>query len=190
MLENIRNAKTRLFLTALLLAVALSRESLAQQLDVPFIPTPQAVVDKMLEMAKVGPKDFLVDLGSGDGRIPITAAKRFGARGYGVDLNVALIVMAEGNAREAGVADKVQFAQKDLFETDISKASVLTLYLGVDLNLRVRQRIFQQMKPGSRVVSHDYDMGDWKPDRMEIAAGKKVYLWTVPPKGQGPISVR
>ena len=176
-----------LFMTLLAL---LPEQSQAQQLDVPFIPTPQAVVDKMLEMAKVGPKDFLVDLGSGDGRILVTAAKRFGARGYGVDLNVALIVVAEGNAREAGVADKVQFAQKDLFKTDISKASVLTLYLGWDMNLRVRSKIFQEMKPGSRVVSHGFDMGDWKPDRMEIVAGKSVYLWTVPPKGQGPISVR
>jgi len=149
-------------------------------LDVHYVPTPQTVVDKMLEMADVKEGDYLIDLGSGDGRIPITAAKSFGTRGMGVDLDPVRIQEANENAKRQGVTDKVEFKQQDLFETDISKASVLTMYLLSSINMRLRPRILEEAKPGTRVVSHSFDMGDWKPDKVEKVDGKTVFLWIVP----------
>lgn len=147
---------------------------------VPYFPTPQPLVDRMLEMAAVNEGDYLIDLGCGDGRIPVTAAQRYGARGLGVDFEAQRIVEAKENAKNAGVADKVTFKKEDLFETDISDASVLTLYLSLAINIKLRPRILERMKPGTRVLSHDFNMGDWLPDRTERISGRVVYLWIVP----------
>ena len=146
--------------------------------DVVYIPTPQPVVDRMLELANVGPDDILYDLGSGDGRIPITAAQRWGTRGAGIELKPDLVAEAEMAALRAGVADKVRFMVGDIFETDFSEATVVTLYLLPTLNLRLRDTL-QAMKPGTRIVSHDYDMGSWVPDRVETVGNATLYLWTV-----------
>ncbi len=148
--------------------------------DVVYVPTPPEVVNKMLELAKVGKNDVLFDLGSGDGRIPITAAKRFGTRGFGIDIDPERIKEANANAQKEGVTDKVQFLQQDLFKTDISKATVVTLYLLPELNVKLRSQLFQQLKPGTRIVSHAFDMGDWKPERTENVDGRTVYYWTIP----------
>ncbi len=147
---------------------------------VPYFPTPQPLVDRMLEIADVKQSDFLIDLGCGDGRIPVTAAQRYGATGLGVDFDAQRIIEANENAKNAGVVDKVTFRKEDLFDTDISNASVLTLYLSLALNIKLRPRILQVMKPGARVLSHDFNMGDWLPDRTERVSGRVVYLWIVP----------
>jgi trans-aconitate methyltransferase len=169
------------FVFSSLLCIQTARSE-AVKLDVPFVATPQVVVDKMLELAKVTKNDFLIDLGSGDGRIPITAAKRFGIKGMGVDLNPDRIHEAKVNAVNARVANMVEFRKQNLFETDISKASVLTMYLLPTVNLQLRPRILSELKPGSRVVSHSFDMGDWKPDKEVMVDGRTIYLWTVPEK--------
>ena len=136
----------------------------------------------MLNVAKVTSKDVIYDLGSGDGRIVITAAKERGARGVGIDIDPQRIKEAEENARQAGVTDKVKFLQKDLFETDISEATVVTLYLLPNLNLRLRPKLFKELKPGTRIVSHSFDMGDWKPDQTIDVNGRSVYFWVIPQK--------
>jgi hypothetical protein len=162
--------------------------------SVPYVPTPQAVVDRMLAMARVTGEDYLIDLGSGDGRIVVTAAKKFGTRGFGVDLNPVRITEANDNARRNGVVDKVAFFQRDLFETDLTQATVITMYLLPRVNLALRPKLLE-LKPGTRLVSHDFDMGDWKADehvRMDAAdkysgAGgdSDIYLWVVPAKIAG-----
>jgi SAM-dependent methyltransferase len=151
------------------------------KLDVPYVPTPTEVVDAMLKVAKVGKNDVLYDLGSGDGRIPITAAKRFGTRGFGVDIDPERIKEANANAQKEGVSDLVQFAQQDLFKTDLSKATVISLYLLPRINLELRPRLLK-LKPGTRIVSHAFDMGDWKPDQVVSVNGTNVYFWVVPEK--------
>jgi Methyltransferase domain len=151
------------------------------KLDVPYVPTPTAVVDTMLKVAKVGKNDVLYDLGSGDGRIPITAAKRFGTRGFGVDIDPERIKEANANAQKEGVSDRVKFAQQDLFKTDLSKATVISLYLLPRINLELRPKLLQ-LKPGTRIVSHAFDMGDWKPDQVINVNGTTVYYWVVPEK--------
>ena len=149
--------------------------------DVVYVPTPQEVVDEMLKLAQVTKDDLIYDLGSGDGRIPITAAQRHGTRGIGIDINPQRIREANENAREAGVTDRVEFLQQDLFESDISEATVVTLYLLPELNLRLRPQLFEQLRPGTRIVSHDFDMGDWEPDRVVATnEGSTIYLWVVP----------
>lgn len=156
--------------------------------EVPYVPTHERVVAEMLKVAKVGKNDVLYDLGSGDGRIPITAAKRFGTRGVGVDIDPARVIEARANAVKAGVADKVQFMQQDLFETDIKEATVVTLYLLPDVNLRLRPKLLAELKPGTRVVSHNYDMGDWKPLQtitVKVPEEHTIYYWVVPPKSGG-----
>jgi precorrin-6B methylase 2 len=147
--------------------------------DVIFVPTPQPVVDAMLEVAKVGPKDVLYDLGSGDGRIPVTAAKKFGTRAVGIDIDPQRIQEANANAKSAGVTDKVKFIQGDLFQQDLSQATVISLYLLPSLNLKLRPTLLN-LKPGTRIVSHAFDMGDWKPDQSLNVDGRMVYFWTVP----------
>ena len=151
--------------------------------DVVFVPTPQEIVDEMLKVASVGPKDVLYDLGSGDGRIPITAAKRWGTRGVGIDIDPERIRDARANAVAAKVTDKVRFVQGDLFELDLAPATVITLYLLPDLNVKLRPRLLA-LKAGTRIVSHDFAMGDWKPERTINRDGRTVYFWTVPPAGQ------
>ena len=157
--------------------------------DVVYVPTPQIVVDEMLRMAKIGPNDFLIDLGSGDGRFVITAAKKFGARGFGVDLDTYLLGIARKNAQIEGVSDRANFVEQNLFETDLSKATVISSYLLPEMNLKLRPRILE-MKPGTRVVAHDYHMGSWYPDdqrdipvpekKVGTAGVSYVYLWYVP----------
>ena len=143
--------------------------------EVPYVPTPQEVVVEMLKMAAVTSNDIVYDLGCGDGRIVITAAKVFGARGVGVDNDPGLIRRSNENARQAGVTDRVKFFEQDLFKTDIREASVVTLYLLPELNLLLRPKLLQDLKPGSRIVAHEFDMGDWKPDRTGKVPKVKLY---------------
>ena len=149
--------------------------------DVIFLPTPQDVVSAMLDLAKVTDKDIVYDLGSGDGRTPITAAKEHGARGVGVEFNPKLVALSRQNAEQAGVADRVKFINADLFQTDISEATVVTLYLLSSLNQRLLPKLQSELKPGTRIVSHAFSMGEeWKPDAERTVNGKTSYLWTVP----------
>ena len=150
--------------------------------DVPYVPTRPAVVEGMLELAKVTKNDVLYDLGCGDGRIVITAAKKYGATGTGIDIDPQRIKEAQKNAADAKVTDKVNFVQADLFETDFSKASVVTLYLLPAINLKLRPILLKQLKPGTRIVSHAFDMGDWKPEKTVEVDGTTLYYWTVPQK--------
>ena len=159
---------------------AQSQESQAVALDVPYVPTPQPIVDRMLEMAAVRQGDVVYDLGCGDGRVVITAARKHGARGVGIDLNPERISEAKANARKAGVGEKVKFAVGDLFEADVSEASVVTLYLLPQVNQRLRPQLWRQLKVGTRVVSHDFDMGqEWPPERVERIGNKTLYYWTI-----------
>jgi len=151
--------------------------------DVPYVATPQVTVDEMLRVAGVGPQDFVLDLGSGDGRIVITAAKKFGARGLGVDIDWRLVGQAEENARLAGVADRVRFLEQDLFQADFGQATVITTYLLPFYMLKLRPKLLQ-LKPGTRIVSHDFDFGDWRPDR-KTNVRKNVFLWIVPAPAAG-----
>jgi Methyltransferase domain len=148
--------------------------------DVPYVPTPQSVVDAMLKVAKVGKNDVLYDLGSGDGRIVVTAAQKFGTQGVGIDIDPQRIAEANQNAQKAGVSDRVKFVQQDLFNTDLSKATVVTLYLLPDINLKLRPKLFKELKPGTRIVSHAFHMGDWKPQQTLNVDGKTIYYWVVP----------
>lgn len=148
--------------------------------DVIFVPTPQEVVDAMLEVAKVTKNDVVYDLGSGDGRIPVTAAKKYGARAVGIDIDPQRIKEANANAQSAGVTDKVTFLNQDLFTTDISEATVVTLYLLPSLNLKLMPKLKAELKPGTRIVSHAFDMGDWKPEQTLNVNGRTVYYWTIP----------
>ncbi|MBD3885585.1 class I SAM-dependent methyltransferase [Phormidium tenue FACHB-886] len=154
-----------------------------EPLDAPYVATPQVVVDRMLELAKVGPEDIVYDLGSGDGRVVITAAKQFGARGVGIEIDPELVQQATANAQAAGVADRVQFRQQDLFQTDFSEATVVTLYLLPEVNLRLRPVLLQQLKPGTRIISHGFDMGEWQPEETVVVPADRLrilYKWTVP----------
>jgi ribosomal protein L11 methylase PrmA len=150
--------------------------------DVIFVPTPQEVVDAMLKLAKVSANDVVYDLGSGDGRIPITAARTYGARGVGIDIDPQRIKEATENLKTSGMGDKVRFLNQDLFTTNISEATVVTLYLLPSLNLKVMPKLNAELKPGTRVVSHAFDMGDIKPQQTQNVNGRTIYLWTVPIK--------
>ncbi len=151
--------------------------------DVPYVPTPQVVVDEMLRLANVGPQDVLMDLGSGDGRILITAARKFGARGLGVELDAELFAQSQANAAAEGVSGRVNFLNQDLFKTDLSPATVISMYLLPQVNLRLRPALLQ-LKPGTRIVSHDFDLGEWEPDRR-VYLRKNVFLWIVPARVAG-----
>lgn len=148
--------------------------------DVPYVPTPQSVVDRMLEMADVDENDVVYDLGSGDGRIVIRAAEQYGARGVGIEIDPERIEEARKNAKEAGVTDLVVFRQEDLFEADFSEATVVTLYLLPSVNLKLRPELFEQLAPGTPVVSHDFDMDDWEPEKTVEMDGDTIYRWTIP----------
>jgi protein-L-isoaspartate O-methyltransferase len=150
--------------------------------DVVYVPTPQPVVDAMLKLAEVKKGDVLYDLGSGDGRIPITAAKAYGVRGIGIDINPQRIAEANANAKTAGVTNLVRFRNEDLFETDFREASVVTLYLLPSLNEKLRPKLVSQLKPGTRIVSHAFRMGDWEPEQTQTIDGATIYRWTVPPR--------
>jgi SAM-dependent methyltransferase len=149
-------------------------------LDAPFVASLEPVVERMLALAEVGPTDHVVDLGCGDGRIVVAAARDRGATGLGVDLDPARIREAEAAARSAGVDTRVRFRVQNLFETGIADADVVALYLLPELNLRLRPRLLAELRPGARIVSHAFDMGDWPPDRSSDAEGAKVYVWVVP----------
>lgn len=165
----------RRLLACLALFALLATGARAQEdLDVPYVTTPQNVVDAMLDLAAVGPGDTLLDLGSGDGRIVVTAARRYGVPGTGIEIDPRLIRLARENAQKAGVADKAFFMEQDLFATDLTQASVITLYLLPDVNKRLKPAL-RKLKPGTRIVSHDWDMGeDWAPDKVvTVAAPEK-----------------
>jgi SAM-dependent methyltransferase len=152
--------------------------------DVVFVPTPYEAVDAMLKVAKVGSNDVVYDLGSGDGRIPIMAVQKYNAqRAVGIDINPERIKEAEANLKAAGVADRVRFLNEDLFEAKISDATVVTLYLLPSLNLKLLPKLLAELKPGTRIVSHAFDMGSWKPLQTLNAGGSTVYFWTIPTKG-------
>lgn len=148
--------------------------------DVIYVPTPPAVVEAMLKMAKVTDKDVVYDLGSGDGRIPITAAKTYGARGIGIDIDPQRIAEANENAKAAGVTDKVTFLNQDLFASDFRDATVVTLYLLPSLNEKLRPKLQSELKPGTRIVSHSFDMGTaWPAEQKETVEGRTIYYWTI-----------
>ncbi len=148
--------------------------------DVIYVPTPPEVVQAMLKAAKVTKNDVVYDLGCGDGRIVVTAAKEFGARGVGIDIDPQRIKEATENAKANGVTDRVKFLLQDLFETDFREATVVTLYLLPSLNLKIRPKLLKELKPGTRIVSHAFDMGDWQPEQTIDVDGRTVYMWTVP----------
>lgn len=152
--------------------------------DVIYVPTPPEVVDEMLKVANVQKNDVLYDLGSGDGRIPIRAAREFGVRrAVGIDINPERIREANENARTAGVTDRVSFRNEDLFEADFSEATVVTLYLLESLNVKLRPKLMRELKPGTRIVSHAFRMGDWEPEKTIDVNGRMVYFWRVPARG-------
>jgi SAM-dependent methyltransferase len=178
----------------LLLALLAPLPAASADVDVPFVVTPDTVTVAMLQIAGVGPDDYVIDLGSGDGRIVITAAKRFGARGLGVEIVPDLVQKSRDNARAAGVASRAFFREQDLFKTDLSPASVITMYLLPEVNLQLRAKLLH-LRPGTRIVSHDWDMADWQADRtLTVEAPDKpigreklsrVFLWIVPARVQG-----
>ncbi len=183
------------FALSALLALA-PASMLAQDFgDTPYVQTPQNVVDRMLQVAKVGPADYVIDLGSGDGRMVITAAKKYGARGFGVDLDRRLVELSNRLAARAGIADRAVFYTRDLYETDLTAASVITIYLLPEVNLMVRPKLLATLRPGTRIVSHDYDMGEWPPDQQMVleapdkSVGRdktsKVFFWVVPANAAG-----
>ncbi|MFB2770801.1 cyclopropane-fatty-acyl-phospholipid synthase family protein [Pelatocladus sp. BLCC-F211] len=151
------------------------------QADVPYVPTSPEVVNAMLQLAQVTKNDVVYDLGSGDGRIPITAAQKYGvSRAVGVEINPELVQESKANAQKAGVSDRVTFQQQDLFQTNFDGATVVTLYLLPDVNLKLRPKLLQELKPGTRIVSHAFDMGEWKPKKTLEVQGTTLYLWVVP----------
>jgi SAM-dependent methyltransferase len=163
-------------------AVALrgQTQTAARLPDVIYVATPPDVVNAMLKVANVKPTDLVYDLGCGDGRIVIAAAQGYGARGVGIDIDPQRIKEATANAQLAGVNDKVRFIQADLFEADISEATVVTLYLLPSLNEKLRPKLMKELKPGTRVVSHAFEIGDWKPEKELNVNGRRVYMWTIP----------
>src|SRR6266849_253341 len=179
---------------AILSATVLAAQSVQprREPDVPYVPTTEAAVTAMLKLADVKKTDVVYDLGCGDGRIVVAAAKTFGARGVGVDINPVRIGEAKENARKAGVEDLVRFEENDLFQADIHEASVVTLFLLSDINMKLRPKLLRDLKPGTRLVSNTFDMGDWKPDKeatvgedgQEEFLSKRLYLWIVPPRGK------
>ena len=154
--------------------------------DVIFVPTPQEVVEDMLRLANVQRGDVLYDLGSGDGRIAITAARKYGIKATGIDIDPERIREANENAKKAGVTSLVQFRQEDLFAADFKDATVITLYLLPDLNVKLRPKLWNELKPGTRIVSHQFEMGAWKPEKRLESNGRTIYFWTVPPKDKQP----
>ncbi len=194
-LRSIAGASAR-FVGVLLIGILLAARAAAQDWgDTPYVQTPINVVERMLEIGKVGPGDYVIDLGSGDGRMVITAAKKHGARGFGVDLDRKLVALANRNAARAGVSNRAVFYQRDLHATDVSPATVMSIYLLPEVNLMIRGRLLSTLKPGTRIVSHDYGMGDWPPDFQEelAAPGKtvgvgqrsKILYWVVPGRASG-----
>ena len=163
-------------------SLACAQEKKLRDPDVIFVPTPEDVVREMLKLANVHKGDVLYDLGCGDGRTVVTAVKEYGIKAVGIDINPERIKESLENAKKNGVAEKVIFRNEDLFEADIQEASVITLYLLQSLNVKLRPKLFHDLKPGTRIVSHDFDMGDWKPEKEVNLNGHTIYLWTIPAK--------
>lgn len=161
-------------------ALTAAQSAKAPSLDIHYVPTPTAVVETMLRLARVTPQDVVYDLGSGDGRIVIAAAQQYGARGVGVELDPELVKRARAAAAKAGVQDKVRFSQEDLFRTDLSEATVVTLYLSPSINLRLESKLRRELRPGARIVSHRFPIGEWKPDQDVSVERTHVYFWTLP----------
>ncbi len=194
---GVRRAGARLLASFAVLALAVAAHG--QELPRtggPYVPTPQEVVDRMLQLAEVGPRDFVIDLGSGDGRMVITAARRYGARGLGVDIDPELVERSTEEARRLGIADRVRFRVEDVTRTPLAEASVITLYLLPGLTRVLQPRFLAELAPGSRIVAHDFDLGDWKADRQIVVDVKEkygspgtwkstLYLWTVPARLHG-----
>ena len=180
--------KAQRYLTAIIFLIVCSVCSVSAQKpstptpDVVYVPTSQTVVDAMLKLAKVTKDDLVFDLGCGDGRIVIAAAKQFGAKGIGIEIDRELVKRAEENAKQEQVTDKVKFIEEDIFKTDFRRATVVMLYLSPSVNLRLRPRLIKQLKPGTRIVSHDFDLGDWKPDQTIKVENATLHFWTVPAK--------
>ena len=189
MIRHLRSSTLAALAVTLVLVVVAAAQAPTQAptkpLDVPYVPTHETLVEAMLEVAKVGKNDILYDLGSGDGRIVVTAAKKYGTRGTGIDLDPVRIAEANDNAKKAGVTHLVKFIHGDIFEANFADATVVTMYLLPDVNLKLRPKILA-LKPGTRIVSHNYDMGDWKPLRtLNINVSDtphQIYFWTVPAK--------
>jgi ribosomal protein L11 methylase PrmA len=159
---------------------AAAQEAPMRRPDVIFVPTPEEVVEAMLQVASVTKNDIVYDLGCGDGRIPVTAAKKYGARGVCIDIDPQRIKEANENVAKNNVGDRVRVLNADLFATDLSEASVVTLYLLPSLNLKLMPKLMKELRPGTRIVSHAFDMGDWKPEKEIDVNGRKVYYWTIP----------
>ncbi len=190
--------------TALAAALALASCSVTtgtqSDFSSPYVPTPDSTVERMLALGGVTPGDTVMDLGSGDGRIVIAAAKRYGARAIGVEYDPKLVEVSRLNAREAGVADRVRFIEGDLFKVDLSPASVVTVYLLPDVNLKLRDKLLAELRPGTRVVAHDFDLESWRPDRVETfyapeknrggGGTSRVMLWIVPAEARGTWALR
>ena len=180
-------ARARLLLAGTALAASAAAFAAAPQKEPdrtggPYVPTPQVVVDEMLRMAKVGASDYVIDLGSGDGVIVLTAATQYKARGFGVDIDPELVKLSNAEAKRRGVADRVSFQVQDVFKADLSRATVLTLYLLPSMMASLQSKIYDELKPGTRVVSHAFDMGDIKPQQTQNVNGRTIYMWTVPIK--------
>jgi predicted RNA methylase len=163
-------------------ALAQAQEKKLRQPDVVFEPSPERVVEEMLRLAEVHKGDVVYDLGCGDGRIVIAAARQFGARGVGIDIDPQRIKESRENARKAGVLGRVQFRNEDLFEANIQEATVVTLFLWGSVNLKLRPKLLRELKPGTRVVSHHWDMEDWAPEKQIEVDGHPIYLWRIPKK--------
>jgi ribosomal protein L11 methylase PrmA len=175
-----RAMRAQLLIVSALFAACGATAATAREPDVIYVPTPQELVEDMLRLADVRRGDVLYDLGSGDGRIPVTAARKYGIRAVGIDIDPERIREAHANARRKGVAKLVTFRQQDLFTADFREATVVTLYLLPDLNLKLRPQLLKQLRPGTRVLSHQFDMGDWKPDKTLDSNGRTVYFWVIP----------
>lgn len=192
MIRTIASARRAAALAGAFLALTLGAAALAQTLhdalpalqkDVPYVPTSPEVVDAMLKLGEVKTGDVVYDLGCGDGRIVITAAKRYRVRGVGIDIDPERIAESRKNAQEAGVADRVEFKTQNLFDADIKDASVVTLYLLPDVNRKLMPKLLSDLRPGTRVVSHAFDMGDWEPERTVEVDGTRIFLWRIPARG-------
>ena len=175
-----RSSRRISLIILLSIACAAQAPQAKRELDVPYVPTEEAVVAEMLKTAGVKKGDVLYDLGCGDGRIVITAAKEFGVRGVGIDIDPVRIKEARANAEKAGVAGLVKFIEQDLFDARIGEATVVTLYLLPQINLKLRPKLFRELKPGTRIVSHAFDMGDWKPEKQLDVSGETIYYWVIP----------
>ena len=184
--SRLRRPRRRALLVCLVLAGAAG--CLAPGADVPYVQSPADVVTEMLRLAGVKANDVVYDLGSGDGRIVIAAARDFGARGVGIEIDPGLVAYSRELAQKAGVGDRVTFRSDDLFDANLSDATVVTLYLSYDMNQRLRPKLLRELRPGARIVSHDFDMGDWLPSQTVRVAWRDrtsyIFLWTVPPRSQ------